>query len=93
MGAEGERDGLVIMQARVMVQAADPERVLPQPDADQLVQQGLVVRQGDAVVPDGLYRLRAIRPTLAAVNGPRCLCRWSGAADGCLSARGLRALE
>ena len=37
MGAEGERDGLVIMQAPVMVQAVDPERVLAQPDADHLV--------------------------------------------------------
>lgn len=32
----------------------DAEGVLPQPDADQLIEQGLVVSEGDAVAADGL---------------------------------------
>ena len=56
MAAERERDGLVIVLAGVMVQAVDPERVLPQPDGDELGQEQLVVRQGDPVIPDRLVQ-------------------------------------
>lgn len=69
MSAEDQCYRLVVVQARVVVQAVDAERVLAQPDADQLVQQDLVVWQGDAVRLMAWCRLRAIRPALAAVNG------------------------
>jgi hypothetical protein len=55
-----------------VIEAVDAERVLPQPDADELVDEHLVVRQGDPVPADRLVRLSASLPTLAAVNANSC---------------------
>lgn len=56
VGAQRERDGLVVMLPRVVIEAVDPECVLPQPDADELVDGQLVVRQGDPVAADRLVQ-------------------------------------
>ena len=56
VSSERQRDGLVVVLPGVVVQAVDAERVLPQPDAHQLVQEFLVIRQGDPVIPDRLMQ-------------------------------------
>ena len=56
MGAERQRYRLVVVLAGVVIQAVDAQRVLAEPDADELVQQDLVVRQGNPVIPDRLVK-------------------------------------
>ncbi len=56
MSAQRERDGLAAVLARVVVEPVNPERILPQPDAGQLIEQDLIVRQGYPVVADRLAR-------------------------------------
>jgi hypothetical protein len=55
-GAQRQRDRLVIVLARVVIEPVDPERVLPQPDADQLLEECLVIRQGYPVVAGRLVQ-------------------------------------
>jgi hypothetical protein len=56
VSARRERGGLAVVLARVVVEPVNPGRVLPQPDAGQLIEQDLIVRQGYPVVADRLAR-------------------------------------
>ena len=49
-GPQRQGDRLVVMLPAVMIEPVIRQRVFPQADADQLVQQHLVVREGDAVL-------------------------------------------
>jgi hypothetical protein len=55
-GSERERDGLAVVLARSRGRAGKSRAYLPQPDAGQLIEQDLVIRQGYPVVADRLAR-------------------------------------
>ena len=54
--AEGERDGLVVVTGRVVVEPVDAEGVLAEPDRGELVDQVLVGRDVEPVAAEDLVQ-------------------------------------